>query len=223
LGNSSSLVTTTLFQVPTVQLPFGVEMQALADYSKGPPTQAGMLSSLLTQVMPAMAAMSPILTVLNTLSALKDFAQDPLNPLKVAALVTALGNAIGLINPAEFVVAIKSILQLVIGYLEAFIQTMSGLLAFQASIDLSIAQGNPDLMASLQQSSNNASVSIQQLMLSLGPIAPVMTLIQPFIAISGASIALPSIASLQGEKDVAKAVQTLGTMLADLQQALEAL
>jgi hypothetical protein len=198
-------------------------MQALTDYSKGPPTQAGMLSSLLTQVVPALAAMSPILTILNTFSAIKDFSSDPLNPNAVIKLGKALDKAINLIDPAAFVVALKSVLQLVIGYLEAFIEAMGGLLAYQASIDFSIAQGNSDLMASLENSSSNASVSIQQLMLSLGPIAPIMALIQPFIALSGASISLPSIASLQAEQDVAKALKTLATMLATLQQVLEAL
>jgi hypothetical protein len=218
---ASSTIPLTLFDVPSVQLPFGIEMQALADFSKGPPTQASMVSSLLSQVMPAMAAMTPVLSLLNVFSALKDFASDPLG--NAGPLIAALENALKLLDPLPFVEAVKSILLLVIAYLQSFIQTMSGLLAFQSSIDFSIAAGNPNLLASLQQASNNASVSIQQMMLSLGPLAPVMTLIQTFIGVAGISIALPSIADLKAEKDTAQALQTLSSMLSTLQQALEGL
>lgn len=218
---ASATIPMTLFDVPSIQLPFGIEMQALADFSKGPPTQAAMVSSLLAQVMPAMAAMAPVLNLLSVFSALKDFASDPL--VKGPPLVTALEKVLEMLDPLPFVTAVKSILLLVIAYLESFIQTMSGLLAFQSSIDLSIAAGNPNLLASLQLASSNASVSMQQLMLSLGPLAPVMSLIQTFVSAGGVPIALPSIADLKAEKDVAKALQTLSGMLSTLQQALEAL
>jgi hypothetical protein len=216
-----STIPTALFDVPSVQLPFGIEMQAIADFSKGPPTQAAMVSSLLVQVMPAMAAMTPVLNILKVFSALKDFASDPL--VNGPPLVTALEKALEMLDPLPFVAAVKSILLLVIAYLEGFIQTMTGLLAFEASIDFSIAAGNPDLLASLQSASNNANVSMQQLMLSLGPLAPVTDMIETFVGAGGISIALPSISGLKGEKDIAQALQTLSGMLTALQQVLEAL
>jgi hypothetical protein len=209
------------FEVPNVQLPFGIEFQAVADFSKGPPSQCAMLSSLLVQIMPAMAAMSPLIKILNVFAALKDFL--PANVLKLPALLDALAEVIAMLDPLPFVAAVKSILLLVIAYLQCFIQTMEGLLEFQASIDLSLAAGNPDLQASLQCASNNASVSIQQLMQSLGPIGPIMQLVQPFISIAGVPISLPSISDLQGEKDIEQALQSLSTMLTDLQQVLEAI
>jgi hypothetical protein len=217
---SSSYISATPFPVPSVQLPFGIEMQALADYSKGAPTEASMVSSLLVQTMPAMAAMSPLLNLLNVFSALKDFLGDP---LKLPPLIAALEKVIAMLDPVPFAAAVKSILLLVISYLKTFIQSVTGLLAYQASIDFSIAAGNPALQASLQAASTNASASIEQLMLTLGPIAPVMDLVKPFLSLSGISIDLPSVSGLQGEKDVQKVLVSLGGMLSDLQQVLEAI
>ena len=209
------------FDVPSIQLPFGIEMQALADFSKGPPSQCAMLSSLMVQLTPAMAAMSPLLKILNVFSALKDFL--PADVTKLPALLDALAEVIAMLDPLPFVAAVKSILLLVIAYLNCFIQTMMGLLEFQASIDLSLAAGNPALQASLQCASNNATVSMQQMMQSLGPLGPIMELIKPFMSIAGLSFALPSFSDLQGAQDIEQTLQTLSGMLTDLQQVLEAI
>lgn len=196
-------------------------MQAVADFSKGPPAQCVMLSSLIVQLMPAMAAMAPLLKILNVFAALKNFL--PANPTALPALISALEEVIAMLDPAPFAAAVKSILLLVISYLNCFIQTMEGLIEFQASIDLSVAVGNPDLQASLQCASDNASVSIQQLMQSLGPIGPIMQLIQPFMNIAGLSISLPSVSSLQDGQNIEQALQSLSKMLTDLQQVVEAI
>jgi hypothetical protein len=220
LGSSGCIPTVT-FDVPSIQLPFGIELQAVADFSKGPPTQCAMLSNLLVQLTPAMAAMTPLLNVLSIFALLKDFVQGDVT--KIPALVVALEKVIEMVTPLPFVAAVKSILLLIIAYLNCFIETVTGLLEFQASIDLSLAVGNPDLQASLQCASGNASVAIQQMMLSLGPLGPVMEILKPFISMGGISIALPSVSSLQGEKDIEGALESLSKMLTDLQQVLEAL
>jgi len=219
--SSTGCVPTVSFQLPSIELPFGIQMQSVADFSKGPPNQCAMLANLLVQLTPAMAAMAPIITILNVFAAMKGFVQSPLTG--GGPLLSALEGVIAMLDPFPFVAAVKSILLLVIGYLECFIQTMEGLLAFQASIDLSVAAGNPALQASLQCASNNAQTSIQQLMQSLGPIGPIMQLIQPFMSIGNLSIALPSVSSLQGAQDVEQALQSLRKMLTDLQQVVEAI
>lgn len=196
-------------------------MQAVADFSKGPPNQCAMLSSLIVQLMPAMAAMTPLLKILNVFAALKNFL--PANITALPALLDALAEVIAMLDPLPFVAAVKSILLLVISYLNCFIQTMEGLLAFQASIDLSLAVGNPDLQVSLQCASDNASASIQQLMQSLGPIGPIIQIIQPFMSIAGLSISVPSVSSLQGAQDIEQTLQSLSKMLTDLQQVVEAI
>ncbi len=212
---------TISFDIPSVQLPFGIELQAIADFSKGPPNQCAMLSNLLVQLTPAMAAMSPIITIINVFAALKGFLKLP--PGDPTAAVAAIEALVKLIDPAPFITAVKSILLLVIEYLNCFITTMEGLLAFQASIDLSAAVGNPALQASLQCASENAATSIQQLLQSLGPIGPILNLVQPFMSIAGLSIPLPSLSSMQGAQDMEQMLKTLSKTLTDLQQVVEAI
>jgi len=195
-------------------------MQGFADFSKGPPSQCAMLSSLMVQIMPAMAAFSPIIKIIGILQAVKGLVAIPPD---ISGFTAKLEAVLNLIDPLPMVAAVKSILLLVITYLQCFIQTMEGLLEFQASIDLSVAVGNPDLQASLQCASNNASVSIQQVMQSLGPIGPLMELIQPLMSIAGLSFALPSFSSLQAAQDIEQTLQTLSTTLTDLQQVVEAI
>jgi hypothetical protein len=207
--------------VPSIQLPFGIEMQGTADFSKGPPSQCAMLSSLMVQLQPAMAPMIPIIKILNVFSALEGFAKSPLTG--AGPLLEALPEVVAMLDPLPFVETVKTVLLLIIGYLECFVQTMEGLIAFQASIDLSAAAGNPDLQASLQCASDNAQVSMQQMMQSLGPIGPIMQMIQPIIGIANLSITLPSISSLQGAQDVESALQSLSTMLTDLQQVIQSI
>jgi hypothetical protein len=217
---STGCVPQVSFQVPSVTLPFGIEMQGFADFSKGPPTQCAMLSSLMVQIMPALAAFSPIMKIIGILGTVKALVGPPPDP---GAFVSKLQEVLDLIDPAPMISAVKSILLLVITYLNCFIQAMESVLEMQASIDMSIAVGNPDLQASLQCASNNASVSMQQLMQSLGPVGPLLDLMQPFMSIAGISFALPSLSSLQGAEDIEQTLKTLSTTLTNLQQVLEAI
>lgn len=208
------------FDIPSVSLPFGIQFQAVADFSKGPPTQCAMLSSLMVQIMPALAAFSPIMKIIGIIQAIPDLIGPPPNP---GEFLSKLNAVIELIDPFPIIEAVKSILLLVISYLQCFIQTIEGLLAFQASIDLSVAVGNPGLQASLQCASSNAAASINQVMQSLGPVGPLLQLMQPFMSIANISFTLPSVASLQAAQSVEEALQTLSKTLTDLQQVLEAL
>jgi hypothetical protein len=194
-------------------------MQGFADFSKGPPTQCAMLSSLMVQIMPAMAAFSPIIKILGVLGAVPGLIKIPPD----LSFVSKLAAVAELIDPLPMVSAVKSILLLVITYLNCFIQSMEGVLAMQASIDMSIAVGNPDLQASLQCASDNAAVSMQQLMQSLGPVGPLIELVQPLMSIAGLSFTLPSLSNLQGAQSIEQTLQTLSTTLTDLQQVLEAI
>jgi hypothetical protein len=221
LSQSGVCVPMITFDMPSVQLPFGVELKATADFSKGPPTQCAMLANLLVQLAPALAAMSPVFKILKVFSAMKDFFGPPPNPFKAGDVVTAIEGVISMIDPAQFLPVIKSILLLLIAYLNCFIEAMTSLLEFQARIDLSIAVGNPDLQASLQCANANAATSMQQMMQALGPLGPVMELIQPIIGISGLPINLPKISDLQAEKDVEQALKKLSAMLTQLQQIIQ--
>lgn len=209
--------------VPSVSLPFGIEMQGVADLSKGPPNNCAMLSSLMVQVTPALAAFTPIITILNVFVGLKAFVAIPPDASK---LIPALAAAIELIDPLSFVAPVKSILLLIIQYLLCFISTMEGLLATQASIDLSIAEGNPDLLASLTCASDNVNASMSAVLQSLGPLGPLLQTVQPLISIaSSAGVSFPvlTIPDLSGAQDMEQTLKTLSQTLTDAQQVISAI
>lgn len=212
--------------VPSVSLPFGIQMQGVADLSKGPPNNCALLASLMVQVTPALAAFTPIITILNVFIALKKFiAKFPPDP---STLLPALEAAIELVDPLTFVPPVKSILMLIIQYLQCFISTMEGLLAVQANIDLSSAQGNPDLLASLTCASDNVTASISAVTQSLGPLGPLLQTVQPLIGIaSSAGVSIPALTipdlSGVGAQEMEQTLETLSQTLTDLLQVIEAI
>ena len=141
-------------------------------------------------------------------------------------LIPALAAAIELIDPLSFVAPVKSILLLIIQYLLCFTSTMEGLLATQASIDLSIAEGNPDLLASLTCASDNVNASMSAVLQSLGPLGPLLQTVQPLISIaSSAGVSFPvlTIPDLSGAQDMEQTLKTLSQTLTDAQQVISAI
>jgi hypothetical protein len=210
--------------IPSISLPMGIELQAIADFSKGPPTNCALLSNLMVQLMPTLAGLTCIFKILNVIGALEKFVSGPLNPNNVKGVLDAIGGMSECLSfitgPAVLFETIKDILLLIIGYLKCFVDAIKSILDFQAGIDLNAAQGNPDLLASLQCANDNANTSMQQMMMSLGPIGPLFTMIQPIIGLSGLSIELPSVAGLAGASSVAESVDQLDAMLTELQQIM---
>jgi hypothetical protein len=208
--------------VPTVSLPMGIELQAIADLSKGPPTNCALLQNLMLQLMPTLAGLTCIFKILGVIAALEKFMQNPLDPSGATGVLTAIGDmgeCITSILPATALFEmIKSILLLVIGYLKCFVEAIRSVLDFQVGIDLNGAAGNPALMQSLQCASDNAATTMQQMMMALAPIQPLFKMMEPVIKLSQLPIKLPSIADITGAKDVAEAVDKLDAMLTEMQQ-----
>jgi hypothetical protein len=208
--------------VPTVSLPMGIELQAIADLSKGPPTDCALLQNLMLQLMPTLAGLTCIFKILGVIAALEKFMQNPVNPSSATGVLTAIGDmgeCITSILPGTALFEmIKSILLLVIGYLKCFVEAIKSVLDFQVGIDLNGAAGNPALMQSLQCASDNAATTMQQMMMALAPIQPLFKMLEPVIKLSNLPIKLPSIADITGAKDVAEAVDKLDAMLTEMQQ-----
>ncbi len=208
--------------VPSVSLPMGIELQAIADLSKGPPTNCALLHNLMLQLMPTLAGLTCIFKILGVIAALEKFVQGPLNPSNVTGVLTAIGNMgeclTSVIPGTALFEMIKSILLLVIEYLKCFLDAIKSVLDFQAGIDLSGAAGNPALMQSLQCASDNAATTMQQMMMALAPIQPLFTMLQPVIELANLPIQLPSVAQITGAKDVAEAVDKMDAMLTEMRQ-----
>jgi hypothetical protein len=71
----------------SIPLPFGGELKALLDMSKGPPNDCAIVHSLMLQITPMLAGMECLLRVLKAVKALKDAVAVPPD---VSGLLTAL-------------------------------------------------------------------------------------------------------------------------------------
>ncbi len=208
--------------IPSINLPMGIQLQAIADLSKGPPTDCALLHNLMVQLMPTLAGLNCIIKILNVIGALEKFVQGPLNPSNVGGVLSAIGD-MGeclsiVLGPAAVIPTIKDILTLIINFLLCFVQAMESILKFQAGIDLNGAQGNPNLLASLQCASDNAQTSMQSMMLALAPIEPLFAMVQPLIKISQLPIQLPSLAQVTGAQNIEEGLEQLGAMLIQMKQ-----
>lgn len=209
----------------------GIELQAFADFSQGPPTNCAMSLNLLAQLAPLLASLTCIIRILAVITSLKDFlgglTSVPPNFSKVGEVITAIENMAecltAFVPGLAFFEMIKGILQLIIGYLKCFLDAIKSILDFQVGIDLSAAQGNPDLLASLQCASGNADAAMAQIMQAIGPIGPLFSMIQTIIGISGLSIQLPSLSAITGASNVVEAVNQMDAMLTQMQQIVAAI
>jgi len=200
--------------IPTLALPMGggAEIQGVADFTGGVPTDCKMQFSLVMQLAPIMASMKCLFDVLGMLSTILGVIKsiDLSNPLKIpGALVTAIPNiikAIEKVTPciemalpgvplfcfvAGVLELIASMLLCTVTALESIIGVLSGL-----EKDLSAAQaaGNDDLVYSLTCAQQNASAAATGTMQALQPITVLLSLAQPFIGLVGppVNIAIPS-------------------------------
>jgi len=163
-----------------ISLPFGVTLSAVADFSKGPPTNLALIQSLMVQLAPALAGMSCIFKILNVMAAMQGISVSSLP--KIATAVANLTECIAF--PAAIVPMIVDILKLIIAFLLGIIETVEGLLSAQLTINLDAAVGNPALQASLTCAQNNLATTTAQLQQSLNLIAPILSIIQTLMSMA---------------------------------------
>ena len=205
----------------------GIELQAMADFSQGPPTNCALLTNLIVQLMPTLAGLTCIFKILAVIAALERFIKGPLNPANAAGVLGAIGDmseCLSIVLPGiGLYTFIKDMLLLIIEYLKCFLDAIKSILNFQVGIDLSIAQGNPDLLQSLQCASGNADAAMAQLMQAIGPIGPLFNMIQPIIGLAQLPIQLPSLSAITGASNVVEAVNQMDAMLTEMQQIVAAI
>ncbi|HUD49021.1 MAG TPA: hypothetical protein VMR33_19475 [Candidatus Baltobacteraceae bacterium] len=193
----------------SISLPFGITLNAMPDYSKGPPTNLAIVQSLFVQLSPALAGMSCIFKMLNFIMVFQNL--GPTNFLstvpKIAEAALALSECFSF--PTEIVVMIVDILLTIITFLLGIIEEVEGLLNAQLSINLDAAAGNPALQASLTCAQNNLATTSAQLQLSLGLIAPILGIIQPILNMA------PTVPGPVGQAITAipQAIATIGSVL----------
>ena len=148
------------FTLPTIDIPSisllgGAELKGLADFSLGAPTDCKLTFNLLLQLAPLLASMACIFKILKAITALADGIQDPAKIPSIPGAITDLAKCIPLPG-IELYLMIKGILSLLVRFLSCFIGDLESIVKFQATIDLTAADGNPVLHGWLICAQNNA-------------------------------------------------------------------
>lgn len=200
-----------------IQLPTGAALTAVADISKGVPTDCAMAFSLLLQIGPLLASMECLLKILKLLAPLIQVVKGlPFPPVKAisdfAVAAAELGPCLAL--PLQLKDFIKDILCLIlkmlrclIGGLKSVVDVLGGL---QLQLKIAIDEGNTELQKSLECAQENANTSAQHLMSSMEVLAAFLALVQPLMEMAGIeAFKLPAIGAETDVESLKKVLEVL--------------
>jgi hypothetical protein len=209
-------------EIPAISLLGGAELRGFLDFSVGAPTDCKLTFNLLLQLAPLLASMACIFKILKAITALADGIQDPSKIPSIPGVITDLGKCIP-VPGIQFYLMIKGILSLVVRFLSCFIDDLESILKFQATIDLSAADGNPVLRDTLICAQNNAQTSMDNMMLSLQPLEPILKVATMLIGMTPLGIKLPDVSTLTASADKIEVVASLKQAVDQLKQAVDSI
>jgi hypothetical protein len=212
----------TIPEIPAISLLGGAELRGFLDFSAGAPTDCKLTFNLLLQLAPLLASMACIFKILKAITALADGIQDPKKIPSIPGAITDLAKCIP-VPGIEFYLMIKGILSLVVRFLSCFIDSLESILKFQATIDLSAADGNPVLRDTLICAQNSAKASMDNMMLSLQPLEPVLKVATMLIGMTPLGIKLPDISTVSASADTTEVVTSLKQTVDQLKQAIDSI
>jgi hypothetical protein len=230
-GNSVPCIELPKVSIPNLTLLGGAELNGFLDFSQGTPTDCKLTFNLLLQLAPLLASMACLLKVLNVIGKLQAFVEAAKPPfLKLPGTIPDLLAAIGELKdciPAfaipQMLIMIKGMLSLIINFLNCFISQLEDLLKFQMSIDLTAAKGNPVLRDTLLCAQSNAKTSMDNLMLSLQPVQPLLNMVTTVASIAGQSISLPKLSDISANQDQAQTITALKQSIGTIKQVVDSI
>jgi hypothetical protein len=214
-----------------ITLPTGGSIQALADLSKGVPTDCALSFSLMLQVSPFLAAIDCPLKMLKLLKPLVDIITGlskappkPPSPELISDFAKAaadLAPCFLAATPAPWIPFICDLLKLIKSILSCLVENMESLVLLFSGLTLQLAAAadNPDLLAQLECAQDNANASAKGMMQAIEPISAVLSLASPLFALVGVeaiTLAPP------GGEDAAASLQPTIQTLKDVVAAIDA-
>jgi hypothetical protein len=221
-----------------VRLPNGASLTAVADLSKGIPTDCSLAVNLLLQLGPFLASIECLLKVLALLKPLIDVVkglQSLPDPSKVMQAVPDFLDAAVKLMPCfeqllpslnvfnfvrDLLLMIIKIINCMVGSLQTILGIMQGI---ELRLEAANASGNTALAAVLECARENAAVQAQHAQSSLGPVQDLMPLIMTFLELAGIKFELPALGSPDDSAALAKTIQQLKDTTTTLQSAIESL
>jgi hypothetical protein len=214
-----------------LNLPFGGQIAAVVDARDAVPDSCALNFSLLMQLGPILAPMKCFLAVLNLVAplidivkglpfppakAIADFAEAVPPVLECIAQITGLGLPLFL---KDVICLIISLLNCLIGQLRSILELTNGL-----SIQIAAAEGNPQLLATLECAQGNAENAADAAMQSFEPVVAILELIAPILdSVTGQSIEIPALAPAEGTEAMEGLIATLEEFSAALGLIADAL
>lgn len=216
-----------------ITLPTGGSLQAIADVSKGIPTDCAMSFSLMVQIAPLLASMECLLKILKLLKPLIDVVSNlPMPPAKAlsdfAKAAADLAPCLLIPTPASIIPFVRDILCLILRVLHCLLSQLKSLLAMmnglQLQLDAARAAGNFALEDTIQCAQANAEISGQHLTTAVEPIGVLLDLVGPLMGLAGVEpIQLPQLGSKSDVQSLQILVQTLQGVVGTIDVTVEAL
>ena len=211
-------------KIPDINILGMANLKGFLDFSMGTPKDCTLSINLMLQLAPLLASMTCLLKMLAVLQAMKDgLTSDPPDFLAPLPKLGELVECFAAISWPTIAITIKAVLELVINFLSCFIDQLKSLLTFQASIDLSSAEGNPVLRASLECARENAQNSIDNLMLSLEPIKPLFDMSKSLAGVVGMELELPDVTELSKASGKVEVIGDIEKVTGKLKKTIESL
>lgn len=219
-------------KLPQIRLPTGGSIKAIADLTRGIPSDCSLNVNIALQLAPIMASIECLVKVLAVIKPLIDVvkALNPPDPKTLALAVPdfldaakGLSGCLLVPTPLVMIPFVKDILLLIIAMLRCLIGQMRSILGKLAGLEVKIASarasGNTDVLDSLECARGNFEQAMDSTMMGIEPIAVLLELAGPFMGIAGVDpIKLPALAGgadLQAvEQDLAALQQVVDTMQA---------
>jgi len=129
-------------------------------------------------------------------------------------------------TPASLIPFIRDLLCLILKVLNCFLSQMKSLLRILGPLSLQLnaarQSGNDELVATLECAQKNTQTQANQLMGSLGPVGVLLELAGPLFGIAGVpAIALPTLGSATDVAALNAAVESMQTVVGDIQIAVD--
>jgi hypothetical protein len=216
--------------IPSITLLGGAELKGVLDFSQGTPTDCKLTFNLLLQLSPLLASMACLLKVLNVIGKLQDFlgafpnlADAATKAKPVLDAITELSMCIPALVLPQMALMVKGMLSLIINFLSCFLSQLDSIIRFQATIDLKAAEGNPVLFEALICARNNAQTSMENLMLSIQPLQPILGMIKAVAGIAKLPITLPDFSSVSAGQDQMQVIASLRQGIDTIKDAINSI
>ena len=216
-----------------INMPMGGSIKGIVDVTKAIPNDCSLSFSLVLQLQPILVNLDCLFKIVKVIQPMIDvvtgLAKAPPDVKKVGEAIPKLLEAVPPLVECitKFVgtgipLFVRDLLMLIAKLLKCIAQQLRSILDVMGGLALQIgsarANGNTELLATLQCAQENAQNSAQGMMSAIDPVFVLLSLAEPFLGMAGVDpIKLPQIGS---DADL-ESLQTLVTTLEEISKTLE--